>query len=316
MTVNLKLCIISKRWYFMKENRYFQMIYLLLEKGNMTAPELAEHFEVSVRTIYRDIDILSSAGIPIYATQGKGGGISIQNNFVLNKSILSEKEQEQILIALQGSRVIEEDSTNTLLLKLGSMFQQENINWFEFDFSSWTKSGARKEVFHLLQSAIFKNKKVMFNYYNGKGECIQRIVEPLKLVFKSYDWYLYGYCCIRNDYRFFKFTRIRNLEMTDDGYTRNIPNEIFTRAEKFEMKMIKVTLLFDKDMSVQVYEKFNDEVTKTSDGNLLVETLMPDNELLFSYILSYGDKVEVIAPQKIRDIISKRAKKILEKYKT
>lgn len=316
MTVNLKLCIISKRWYFMKENRYFQMIYLLLEKGNMTAPELAEHFEVSVRTIYRDIDILSSAGIPIYATQGKGGGISIQNNFVLNKSILSEKEQEQILIALQGSRVIEEDSTNTLLLKLGSMFQQENINWFEFDFSSWTKTGANKETFHILQSAIFKSKQVSFYYYNGKGEAIKRVVEPLKLVFKSYDWYLYAFCSMRHDYRFFKLTRIRDLKMTDDRYIRTIPDEIFTRAEKFEMKMIKVTLLFDKDMSVQVYEKFNDEVTKTSDGNLLVETLMPDNELLFSYILSYGDKVGVIAPQKIRDIISKRAKKILEKYKT
>lgn len=162
MTVNLKLCIISKRWYFMKENRYFQMIYLLLEKGNMTAPELAEHFEVSVRTIYRDIDILSSAGIPIYATQGKGGGISIQNNFVLNKSILSEKEQEQILIALQGSRVIEEDSTNTLLLKLGSMFQQENINWFEFDFQVGQKPELTKKLFIYYKVLFLKVSKFHF----------------------------------------------------------------------------------------------------------------------------------------------------------
>ena len=300
----------------MKDNRYFQMVYLLLQKGHMTAPELAEHFEVSVRTIYRDIDILSLAGIPVYATQGKGGGIFIQENFVLNKSLLSEEEQKQILMALQGIRIIEEGDTSALLSKLSSVFQKQNTDWFEFDFSSWTKSGARKEVFHLLQSAIFKNKKVMFNYYNGKGECIQRTVEPLKLVFKSYDWYLYGYCCIRNDYRFFKFTRIRDLEMTDDGYTRNIPNEIFARAEKFEKEMIQVTLLFDKSMSVQVYEKFDDEVTKNKDGSLLVETLMPNNELLFSYILSCGDKVEVIAPQSIRNIIFERAEKIQEKYRT
>ncbi|WP_455683870.1 helix-turn-helix transcriptional regulator [Thomasclavelia sp.] len=300
----------------MKENRYFQMVYLLLEKGNMTAPELAKHFEVSVRTIYRDIDILSSAGIPIYATQGKGGGIFIQDNFVLNKSILSEEEQKQILIALQGSRVIEEDNASSLLLKLSSMFQKENINWFEFDFSSWTKTGANKESFHILQSAIFKSKRVSFNYHNGKGEAIKRVVEPLKLVFKSYDWYLYAFCSMRNDYRFFKLTRIRNLEITNDGYIRAIPKEIFARAEKFEMKMIKVTLLFDKDMSVEVYEKFDEEVTQRKDGHLLVETLMPDNELLFNYILSCGDKVEVLAPQKTRNIILKRAEKIVEKYKT
>ena len=90
----------------MKDNRYFQMVYLLLQKGHMTAPELAEHFEVSVRTIYRDIDILSLAGIPVYATQGKGGGIFIQENFVLNKSLLSEEEQKQILMALQGIRCV------------------------------------------------------------------------------------------------------------------------------------------------------------------------------------------------------------------
>ncbi|MGX8852361.1 helix-turn-helix transcriptional regulator [Amedibacillus sp. YH-ame10] len=300
----------------MKDNRYFQMVYLLLEKGNMTAPELARHFEVSVRTIYRDIDILSSAGIPIYATQGKGGGIFIQDKFVLNKSILSEGEQKQIIMALQGIRMVEDDNTSALLSKLSSVFQKQDTNWFEFDFSSWTKTGARKEVFHTLQSAIFKSKKVSFQYYNGKGEAVERLVEPLKLVFKSYDWYLYGFCCMRDDYRFFKLTRIKNLVMKDDGYVRAVPEGIFSRSEKFEMDMVKVTLLFDKSMSVQVYEKFDEEVIVREDGNLIVETLMPNNELLFRYVLSCGEKVEVISPQSIRDIISERVRKIADKYKT
>ena len=300
----------------MKQNRYFQMIYLLLEKGNMTAPKLAEHFEVSVRTIYRDIDILSSAGIPIYASQGKGGGIFIKENFVLNRSILSDEEQQQILVALQSVRVIEEESTSVLLSKLNSVFQKQNTNWFEFDFSSWTKSGARKEIFHILQSSIFKNKKVSFDYYNGNGEAIKRIVEPLKLIFKSYDWYLYGFCSMRNDYRFFKLTRIRNLEMTHEEYTRTIPNEIFKRSEKFEIEMVQVTLLFDKSMITEVYEKFDEEITKMNDGKLLVQTLIPNNKLLFNYILSCGDKVEVISPQEIRDVIIGQAMNIITKYKT
>lgn len=300
----------------MKENRYFQMIYLLLEKGNMTAPALADHFEVSVRTIYRDIDILSSAGIPIYALQGKGGGIFIQDKFVLNKSILSEEEQKQILMALQGIRIVGEENISALLTKFSGMFQKNNTNWFEFDFSSWTKTGARKETFHALQNAIFKSMQVSFHYYNGKGEASKRIVEPLKLVFKSYDWYLYGYCSMRNDYRFFKLTRIRDLNITNDGYVRTIPNEIFARSEKFEMNMIQVTLLFNKSMSAQVYEKFDDEVTIKQDGSLLVETLMPNNEILFRYILSCGDKVEVVFPQSIRNIIYEKAKNIVDIYKT
>lgn len=300
----------------MKENRYFQMIYLLLEKGSMTAPELADYFEVSVRTIYRDIDILSSAGIPVYATRGKGGGISIQDNFVLKKSILSEQEQTQILMALQGIRIVEDEYTRTLLSKLSSVFQKQNVNWLEIDFSSWTKSGAGKDNFQKLQSAIFKSKIVAFHYYSGKGEVIKRVVEPLKLVFKSTDWYLYGYCSTRNDFRFFKLTRIRNLEITNGEYVRSIPEQIFVEEEKFEMETVKVTLLFDKSMSFRVYDKFDDEVTENQDGSLLVETVMPNNELLISHILSWGDKVEVISPQNIRNKVSERAKKIYEKYKT
>ena len=300
----------------MKENRYFQMVYLLLEKGSMTAPELADYFEVSVRTIYRDIEILSSAGIPVYATRGKGGGISIQDNFVLKKSILSEQEQTQILMALQGIRIVEDEYTRTLLSKLSSVFQKQNVNWLEIDFSSWTKSGAGKDNFQKLQSAIFKSKIVAFHYYSGKGEVIKRVVEPLKLVFKSTDWYLYGYCSTRNDFRFFKLTRIRNLEITNDEYVRSIPEQIFVEEEKFEMETVKVTLLFDKSMSFRVYDKFDDEVTENQDGSLLVETVMPNNELLISLILSWGDKVEVISPQNIRNKVSERAKKIYENYKT
>lgn len=300
----------------MKENRYFQMLYLLLEKGSMTAPELAEYFEVSVRTIYRDIDILSSAGIPIYATQGKGGGISIHEKFVLKKSVLSEKEQTQILMSLQGISIIDDEYTKSLLSKLSGVFQKQNVNWLEIDFSSWTKSGASKDNFNKLKSAIFDNRTVLFQYHNGKGEIIKRMVEPLKLVYKSADWYLYGYCCKRNDFRFFKLTRIRNLEITDDNFTRSVPDQIFTEEEKFEMETIKVKLLFDKSTSFRVYDKFDDEVTQNQDGSLLVETIMPNNELLFSYILSWGDKVEVLYPNSLRKIISDRAKNILNKYIT
>ena len=298
----------------MKENRYFQMIYLLLDKGQMTAPELADYFEVSIRTIYRDIDILSSAGIPIYATQGKGGGIAIQDSYVLKKSLLSEQEQKQILMALQGIRVLEDEQINMLLSKLSGVFQRQQGNWLEIDFS--TKSGAGKHNFQLLQSAIWKSRIVSFSYYSGKGEQTKRIIEPHKLVFKTSDWYLYGYCTLRKDFRFFKLTRIRDLKLQDAEFMRETPEHIFERSDEFEMKTVQVTLLFDAGMSHEVYEKFDEEVSEQEDGSLLVTTILPDNELLYSYVLSCRERVEVLSPPYVRDNVRKRVRKMLEIYKT
>ncbi|MFR3295527.1 MAG: helix-turn-helix transcriptional regulator [[Clostridium] innocuum] len=300
----------------MKENRYFQMIYLLLDKGQMTAPELADYFEVSIRTIYRDIDILSSAGIPIYATQGKGGGIAIQDSYVLKKSLLSEQEQKQILMALQGIRVLEDEQINMLLSKLSGVFQRQQGNWLEIDFSTWTKSGAGKHNFQLLQSAIWKSRIVSFSYYSGKGEQTKRIIEPHKLVFKTSDWYLYGYCTLRKDFRFFKLTRIRDLKLQDAEFMRETPEHIFERSDEFEMKTVQVTLLFDAGMSHEVYEKFDEEVSEQEDGSLLVTTILPDNELLYSYVLSCRERVEVLSPPYVRDNVRKRVGKMLEIYKT
>ena len=300
----------------MKENRYFQMIYLLLDKGQMTAPELADDFEVSIRTIYRDIDILSSAGIPIYATQGKGGGIAIQDSYVLKKSLLSEQEQKQILMALQGIRVLEDEQINMLLSKLSGVFQRQQGNWLEIDFSTWTKSGAGKHNFQLLQSAIWKSRIVSFSYYSGKGEQTKRIIEPHKLVFKTSDWYLYGYCTLRKDFRFFKLTRIRDLKLQDAEFMRETPEHIFERSDEFEMKTVQVTLLFDAGMSHEVYEKFDEEVSEQEDGSLLVTTILPDNELLYSYVLSCRERVEVLSPPYVRDNVRKRVRKMLEIYKT
>ena len=300
----------------MKENRYFQMIYLLLDKGQMTAPELADYFEVSIRTIYRDIDILSSAGIPIYATQGKGGGIAIQDSYVLKKSLLSEQEQKQILMALQGIRVLEDEQINMLLSKLSGVFQRQQGNWLEIDFSTWTKSGAGKHNFQLLQSAIWKSRIVSFSYYSGKGEQTKRIIEPHKLVFKTSDWYLYGYCTLRKDFRFFKLTRIRDLKLQDAEFMRETPEHIFERSDEFEMKTVQVTLLFDAVISHELYEKFDEEVSEQEDGSLLVTTILPDNELLYSYVLSCRERVEVLSPPYVRDNVRKRVRKMLEIYKT
>ena len=299
----------------MAENRHFQIIYLLLEKGGMTAPDLAKYFEVSVRTIYRDIDILSAAGIPIYTTQGKGGGIFIQENYVLNKSLISEQEQNQILLALQGLSIFDEENTNALLSKLGSIFHKQNMNWIEVDFSGWIRDAKHESVFDKLKSAIFQNKCVTFNYSGDKGETVNRLVEPLKLAFKNKDWFLYGYCRLRKDFRLFKLARIRDIRITSDNFSRSAPFRIFGEAEQHHDEFVSVTLLFEKELAFRVYDNF-DSITEREDGKLLVNISLPHNEWLYVFLLSFGDKAEVLAPLEIRNDMLTRISAMKNKYET
>ena len=142
----------------MIESRLLQILFILMEKGSVTAPDLAERFEVSARTIYRDIDALSAAGIPVYAVRGKGGGIFIQENYVLNKAVFSDEEQQQILIALQNLNLTAGSLSSSLVSKLSTLFKKETLDWLEIDFSDWT--GLRNELFDQLRQAIFSRNVI------------------------------------------------------------------------------------------------------------------------------------------------------------
>ena len=153
----------------MEQGRLFKIVYHLLDKGRATAPELAEKFEVSVRTIYRDLDAISAAGIPIYTVQGKGGGIFILPEFVLEKSLLTPQEKERILMALQGLAAVEDSRIDELLTKLGGLFRVQGANWIEVDFSDWHKNTAGGGRFFAGQKAGFFCRRGSLLYFLGGG---------------------------------------------------------------------------------------------------------------------------------------------------
>lgn len=300
----------------MQESRLFRIVYYLLDKGKSTAPELAEKFEVSIRTIYRDIDIISSAGIPVYAMQGKGGGITILDNFVLDKSLLTNQEKEQILMAIQGVAATDNSNSDELLIKLGSLFQSKNASWIEVDFSNWVKNNASQDIFNSIKSAIFTRNVISFQYFGSNRESTERQVEPLRLVFKSKDWYLYAFCLLRNDFRFFKLTRIRKIEVLPDHYSRELPPSDSAHKLMDIENTIAVTLKFDQKMAFRVYDEFADEVTEDEQGNLFVKTNLPNNDALYSYLFSFADAVELIEPVRIREIAKEKLAAMQKKYVT
>ena len=299
----------------MQESRLFRIVYYLLENGKATAPELAQKFEVSIRTIYRDIDAISSAGIPIYAVQGKGGGISILSDYTLEKSFLSEQEREQILMALQGIMATTGKTSDELLTKLSGLFQMKYTKWIEVDFSDWVQGKPQQNTFDLIKNAIFQKKVISFCYFNSKGNNSKRNARPICLVFKSKDWYLYAFCLLRNDYRFFKLTRIRQVEMLSDTFTQDFTPIKIEKQIHIE-KTITVKLKFDRRIAFRVYDEFTDNITEDTQGNLYVQVNLRDNENLYSYLLSFAEYVEVLEPQCIRKQIKKRLQKMQEKYIT
>ena len=210
----------------MKDNRLFRILYYILEKGKVTAKELADKFEVSVRTIYRDIDSISSAGIPIYATQGKGGGIEIAEDFVLSKSLLSENEKQQIMSALHGLENTTIQHENELLTKLSALFKMKNTSWIEVDFNNWQNNKLYEKTFNDIKSAIISKNIVSFTYFSSNEKGTSRSVKPVRLLFKSQDWYLYAFCLLRNDFRYFKLSRIRNLEIHTEKFEDNFDDVI------------------------------------------------------------------------------------------
>ena len=298
----------------MQESRLFKIIYHLLDKGQATAPELAEEFEVSVRTIYRDIDALSSAGIPVYAEVGRNGGIHLMNDFVLDRAVLSEEEKQEILTALQSINFTKNISNSQTLQKLSAIFNISSENWLEVDFSRWGDNGTDNEKFELLKSAVIYQKCVKITYANSYGTISERIIKPLKMSYKSMSWYLKAYCTEKQDYRIFKLTRIIDLEVLADGFCKSpFPEFDETPGQAYNT----IVLRFPKSMSYRVYDEFDKtRVTQKENGDLIVSAEMPEDEWLIGYLLSFGSQVDIIETAYLGDIVAEQAKKIYEKYKT
>lgn len=299
----------------MQINRLFEIVYILLDKKTITAKELSKRFEVSMRTIYRDIDTLSAAGIPIYTSKGKGGGISILADFVLNKSLLSEQEQNEILSSLQSLNAVKVPDSNIVLNKLSVLFNKQGPNWIDVDFSRWGSDSSEREKFTLLKTGILNQRLVAFDYFSSYGEKSVRTVEPLKLLFKGQSWYLYGFCRTKHDFRIFKITRIKNLCCLTENFKRDPPTDIWGKPEAYLPRMITLVLRIEARMAYRLYDEFSQEcIVKNADGSFTATATFPEDEWVYSYILSYGDYAEVLAPKHIREIIKSKFADGLKKY--
>ncbi len=308
---------IKKKSDDMQIDRLIQIVFLLLRHENITAKQLAEELCVSTRTIYRDINILSVAGIPITSQKGFGGGLSLLQGFSLDKSYFTQEEQNNIVQALQILKSSNYPDADKSLNKVAGLFSHNlQSEWLEIDFSYWGSPEKERNNITALERAIINKYVITFTYFNAELTVTHQTVDPLKLVFKSHSWYLVAYSENKKDIRTFKMSRIRELQITSQLFDRELPKDFsITPVYKEEYNTPVFILHFSEKIAYKVYDEFQEKyIKKLDDGTLEVTFRYQLSDWTFLYLLSFGEYVEIIEPVEARNILKEKAKKIFSMY--
>ena len=301
----------------MKTDRLIGILSILLQEEKTTAPELAEKFEVSRRTINRDIESLCKAGIPIRTSQGTGGGISIMDGYRMDRTILTSRDMQMILAGLRSLDSISGSRYYSQLmekLQSGSSTFISGRDSMLIDLSSWYKSSIAPKI-EVIQSAIEKRNQLEFRYYAPSGEST-RAIEPFFLVFKWSSWYVWGWCTAREDFRLFKLNRMDDVAETNRRFDRRSVPLPDLSNEKIFPGGIRVKALFAPDMKWRLVEEFGPHCfSEADDGRLFFTADYTDMDNLVSWILTFGAKAEVLEPAEVRDRIRHIAEAMEKTYR-
>ena len=308
----------------MKVDRLVSIIMILLEKRRIGAQELADRFEVSPRTIYRDIDAINMAGIPVRSTSGVGGGFEIMPEYKMDKRVFSTAELSALLMGLTNlSGMVRGEELLSALAKVRSFIPADKAkdidlkaNQICIDLRPWMGNRNIQSNLETIQTAMQERKLLSFSYVDGHGKQTERTVEPYQLVLKGSHWYFQGYCRVRQDYRLFRLSRISNLQMKAETFApREYQKPILDYSEALEAMQTTIRLRIHKSILDRVldfcgFEKF----TPDGDEHYLVEYPFIENDYYLDMLLSFGQKCECLAPTRIREELKRRAQAIAAIY--
>ena len=301
----------------MKIDRLIGILSVLLQKEKTTAPELADRFEVSKRTINRDIEDLCRAGIPIRTAQGIGGGISIMDGYRMDRTILTSKDMQMILAGLRSLDSVSRSSYYGQLMEKIQAGSSEFITGrdsIRIDLSSWYRDSLAPKI-EIIQDAIGDRRLIKFRYYAPSGES-ERTVEPYYLVFRWSSWYLWAWCLKRKDFRLFKLNRMDGVQITEKNFECRDATMPDLSNEKIFPGGIKVKALFEADQKWRLIEEFGTSCfTENDDGRLLFTADYTDMENLITWILTFGDKAEVIEPEEVRERVRTAIEAMIKNYR-
>ncbi|MDH6364147.1 putative DNA-binding transcriptional regulator YafY [Enterococcus sp. PF1-24] len=300
----------------MQIERLVQMVFHIIKCEHITAKELADYFKVSTRTIYRDINTLTLAGIPIISSKGTGGGISLVEGFTIDKGLFSKEEQLHIYQGLQMLQATKYPNAEMALNKVGAIFR--NImepQWLDIDFTFWGSDEKQKVKLSDLQYAIVNKHTISFYYYNSELQKADRIVEPLRLVFKSHAWYIVGYCQEKQAIRIFRLSRMKKIQVMPDTFVRSLPKDYSVSKCNEAVDLLSFKVKFSPEIAVRLFDEFKEnEISVCEDGCYLVTFQYELSNWTFNRLLSYGKYVEILEPEIARSMLKEKALEIAKIY--
>lgn len=310
----------------MKVDRLVSIIMILLDKKRIGAQELADMFEVSPRTIYRDIDAINMAGIPVRSTSGVGGGFEIMQEYKVDKKVFSADDLSALLMGLSGlSSVIRGNELVHALAKVKSFIPVDRakeielkVNQICIDLSPWMSNSNIQLYLEMIQSALQENRLLTFEYIAHHGNETARIVEPYQLVLKGNHWYLQGYCRKRNDFRLFRLSRMSNLQMKEDIFApRDYQKPQLDFDDMWATMQTRIKIRIHKSVMDRVLDFCtNEDFSSDGDEHYIVNFPFVENEYHYDILLSFGDKCECLEPLHVRAEIKRRIQDIATIYES
>lgn len=303
----------------MKSNRMFGILCVLLEREKVTAKELADYFEVSVRTIHRDLVDLSSAGFPVTSQQGIGGGVSLLPNFRYTKSALNKEDMDIILAGIQSFASIDDSAKiKTLLAKLRFRHEDKMLleNDIIIDFTSWNHQSTLIEKIRTIRAAIAQHRLLEMEYYSGSGHHHRR-VEPYKLIFKQDNWYLFGYCTFRDDFRVFKANRITGLQISDKTFDEREDYHLPSLHSEFvNHSGERITVRMDSSLEFLAIDFFGMENIRKVNDDLFISFQTEYPQWVISTLAGFGNQAEMISPDTLRNEMKLFLEQAKKQYET
>ena len=311
----------------MQIDQLFEFVYVLIDKKQVTAKEMAARFGVSTRTIYRWVDALSVSGVPVYSQKGRNGGIAISEQYALDTKVLSEEERLAIVSSVKALNSLSGNPASVINANIKAVekisgLTPQNTDWLEVDFAPWSPEGSNvRQMFGMLRDAIMQKKQVIFDYHSGDGRIERRTVHPWKLIYKGQAWYLQRWCTSRKAERFFKLTRMQNLNMTgrDANVTKSesttfSKNEVQLKEQELPVVQIKakirpskIAYLFDTFICSQIKQNKDNSITATFSA--------PDTDWLIGMLMGFEADIKILSPKSIAQKVQKKAAEILRLYK-
>ena len=317
---------ILKGGYQMKINRLVSIIMTLLNKERIGAQELANMFEVSARTIYRDIDAINMAGIPICSTSGVGGGFEIMKEYKLDKKVFSTSDLSAILMGLTNlSDIVCGDELVNALMKIKSFIPADRAkdievkaNQIYIDLSPWIGNRNIRPNLEIVKTALQESKLLTFEYTDRYGSRTARTTEPYQLILKSNHWYLQGYCYKRNDFRLFRLSRISNIQIQAETFTlRDYKKPVLDFTNVLETMQIRIKIHIHKSLVDRVLDFCPyEDLSPDGDEYYIVRFPFVENDYYYDILLSFGDKCECLEPLHIRAEIKRRIHDIAALYES